>query len=96
MLGDTTVEVSYTDYRDVGGVKFPTRIRQTMGAFPTLDLTVTDVKPNAPVDIPVPDTVSQSASGPYARVTTRDGGRRGLVHHGRYPTTAWRSRWGTT
>jgi glyoxylase-like metal-dependent hydrolase (beta-lactamase superfamily II) len=70
VLGDTTVEVSYTDYRDVGGVKFPTRIRQTMGAFPTLDLTVTDVKPNAPVDIPVPDTVSQSAS-PYARVTTQ-------------------------
>jgi glyoxylase-like metal-dependent hydrolase (beta-lactamase superfamily II) len=70
VLGDTTIETTYADYRDVGGVKFPTRIRQVVGGFPTLDLTVTDVKPNAPVDIRVPETVRQSAS-PYAQVTTQ-------------------------
>ena len=54
MLGDTPVEVSYTDYKDFGGVKFPTRIVQKQGGFPTLDLTVTDVKANAPSDIQPP------------------------------------------
>ena len=47
VVGDMPVEVSYTDYRDFGGVKFPMRIRQAAGGFPTADLTVSDVKPNA-------------------------------------------------
>ena len=68
VMGDTTVEVTYADYRDFGGVKFPARIRQTIGGHLALDLTVSAVKPNAPVDIPVPDAV-RSATNPYARVT---------------------------
>ncbi len=60
VLGDTPIEVTYADYKDFGGVKFPTRVRQSAGGFPTLDLTVTEVKPNAAVDVQVPDT---SASG---------------------------------
>jgi hypothetical protein len=47
VLGDMAVEVTYADYKDFGGVKFPTRVRQSAGGFPTLDLTVSDVKPNA-------------------------------------------------
>ena len=39
VLGDTPVEITYADYKDFGGVKFPTRIRQSAGGFPTLDLT---------------------------------------------------------
>ena len=70
VLGDLPVEVTYADYRDFGGVKFPTRIRQAAGGFPTLDLTVTDVKPNAAVDIQAPDGVRQ-ATAPYARVATQ-------------------------
>ena len=35
ILGDMAVTVSYADYRDFGGVKFPTKIRQTYGGFPT-------------------------------------------------------------
>ena len=45
---------TYSDYRDYGGVKFPTRIMQTQGGFPILDLTVKEVQPNAPVDIELP------------------------------------------
>jgi glyoxylase-like metal-dependent hydrolase (beta-lactamase superfamily II) len=70
VLGDMAVTVTYADYRDFGGVKFPTRIRQTYGGFPALDLTVTEVKPNAAVDIPVPDSVRQ-ASNPYVRVASQ-------------------------
>ncbi len=43
VLGDVPVEIRYSDYKDFGGVKFPTRIRQTIGAYPALDLTVSDV-----------------------------------------------------
>jgi glyoxylase-like metal-dependent hydrolase (beta-lactamase superfamily II) len=70
VLGDMPVEVSYADYRDVGGLKFPMKIRQAAGGFPTLELTVSEVRPNVGVDVPVPDTV-RHATAPYARVTTQ-------------------------
>jgi hypothetical protein len=70
VVGDIPVVIDYWDYRDFGGVKFPTRIRETTGGYPTLDLLVTDVRPNAPVDIQVPDAVRQDPN-PYARVTTQ-------------------------
>jgi glyoxylase-like metal-dependent hydrolase (beta-lactamase superfamily II) len=70
VLGDLPVEITYADYRDYGGVKFPARIRQTAGGFPFLDVTVGDVRANGPVDITVPDDVRQTTS-PYARVATQ-------------------------
>ena len=60
VLGDTSVVTTYSDYRDYGGVKFPTRIAQTYGGFPVLDLTVKDVQPNAPTDIQLPDAVKSA------------------------------------
>ncbi len=70
VLGDMAVTVSYADYRDFAGVKFPTKIRQSYGGFPALDLTVTDVRPNVAVDIQVPDPVRQAAN-PYTRVASQ-------------------------
>jgi len=70
VLGDVPVTVSYADYRDFGGVKFPTKIRQNYGGFPALDITVTEVTPNVAADIPVPDNIKQ-ASNPYARVQSQ-------------------------
>jgi glyoxylase-like metal-dependent hydrolase (beta-lactamase superfamily II) len=70
VVGDMPLEATYSDYRDFGGVKFPMRIRQTVGGFPALDLTVADVRPNAAVDIPVPDSIRQ-ATNPYAKVTSQ-------------------------
>ena len=69
VVGDMPMEVVYADYRDFGGVKVPTRIRQAGGGFPAVDLTVSDVKPNAAVDIHVPDSIRQ-ATMPYARVAS--------------------------
>ena len=51
VLGDTLFEAVYSDYKDFGGVKFPMHIVQRQGGYPILDLTVSDVKPNAPVTI---------------------------------------------
>src|SRR5437867_617896 len=70
VLGDLTVEVHYLDYKDFGGVKFPTKIKQSAGGFPILDLAVSDVRPNAPVDVHVPDNVRNTPE-PYARVTSQ-------------------------
>jgi glyoxylase-like metal-dependent hydrolase (beta-lactamase superfamily II) len=71
VVGDMPVEVTYMEYRDVGrGVKFPMKIRQSVGGFPTLDLDVTDVRANVAVDVPVPDGVRQ-AKTPYSVVTTQ-------------------------
>lgn len=69
VVGDMPIEVVYADYRDFGGAKFPTRIRQSGGGFPAMDFTVSDVKPNAAVDIQVPDSIRQ-ATKPYARVAS--------------------------
>src|SRR5215831_1814365 len=47
VIGDMLVEQSYSDYKDFGGVKFPTKIAQTRGGLAWTNLTVTDAKPNA-------------------------------------------------
>ena len=54
MLGDMLFDARYSEYRDFGGVKFPMKIVQTQGGYPIFDLTVYDVKPNAPVTIQAP------------------------------------------
>src|SRR5579862_5841040 len=57
MLGDTLLEVTYSGYKDFGGAKFPTSIVEKEGGSPVLDLSVADVKANAPANI-------QAAGGP--------------------------------
>jgi glyoxylase-like metal-dependent hydrolase (beta-lactamase superfamily II) len=46
VFGDMQVVTTYFDYKDYGGVKFPSRIVQTAGGHPILDVIVRDVKPN--------------------------------------------------
>jgi glyoxylase-like metal-dependent hydrolase (beta-lactamase superfamily II) len=57
VLGDTMIETHYLDYREFAGFKFPNKIIQMEGGFPSLDLKVSGVKPNLAVDIQVPDNV---------------------------------------
>lgn len=63
VLGDTTMEAAFSEYKDFGGVKFPTRIVQWQGGYPLLDVTVTDVKPNIAVRIDVPANIPGAAAG---------------------------------
>ncbi len=74
MLGDTPVEAIFEGYKDYGGAKFPTSIVQKQGGYATLELTVTDVKANAPANIQgnpaaapqtPPATSQQLADGVY-------------------------------
>ena len=54
VVGDIKVVTYYGPYREFAGVKFPTKILQYQDDKPTLDLTVTAVRANPPVDIQVP------------------------------------------
>lgn len=60
VLGDTHATTFYSGYRDHGGVKFPSRIQQTLGGFPVLDLDVGEVQVNEPSGIEVPALVVQA------------------------------------
>jgi glyoxylase-like metal-dependent hydrolase (beta-lactamase superfamily II) len=67
VLGDMPIEITYSDYKDFGGVKFPTKIAHKMGGAPSLDLTIADVQPNATVAVEVPANV-KDATPPPVRV----------------------------
>jgi len=54
IVGDMRVVTYFGAYRDFAGVKFPTKIIQYQDDKPTLDLTITAVRANPPVDIEVP------------------------------------------
>jgi glyoxylase-like metal-dependent hydrolase (beta-lactamase superfamily II) len=69
VLGDMPYVFTYSDYKDFGGIKFPTKVVQSEGGFPVNELTLASVQPNAPVDIPVPANV-QSATMPVVTVAT--------------------------
>lgn len=70
LVGDMPIETSYTDYRSFGGVQFPTRIVQKQDGFPSLELTVTSVTANPPLDLAVPANV-RAATAPPVMVEAR-------------------------
>jgi hypothetical protein len=51
---------TYAEYKAFGNVQFPTKIKQTAGGHPSVDLTISDVQANTTVDLPVPATVQQA------------------------------------
>ncbi len=70
VLGDMLFDAVYTEYKDFGGVKFPTRIVQRQGGYPILDLAVIDVKPNAPANIQPPQGQGGGGGGAQAAAAT--------------------------
>jgi glyoxylase-like metal-dependent hydrolase (beta-lactamase superfamily II) len=65
VLGDTEVVFTYSDYKDFAGVRFPGRILRVQGDHPVLDITVSNVKTNAPADISMP-AEANAAPAPVA------------------------------
>src|SRR5205085_2412967 len=62
LVGDMLVEQDYSGYKDFGGVKFPTKIVQTRAGLAWTDLTVSDVKANAPAP-PAPAAAGRGGAG---------------------------------
>jgi glyoxylase-like metal-dependent hydrolase (beta-lactamase superfamily II) len=59
VLGDIAFEAVFRDYKDFGGVKFPTQILQRSAGYPVLDVIITDVKPNITASFEVPANIKQ-------------------------------------
>ena len=57
VLGDTPVEVTYSGYRDLGGLRFPSRIVRTQGGHPVLELAIEKATANPSVASEVPAQV---------------------------------------
>ena len=72
IVGDMKVLTYYGPYREFAGVKLPTKIIQYQDGLATLDLTVTAVRANPPVDIQVPSDV-QSEPVPVKSEKVADG-----------------------
>jgi hypothetical protein len=60
ILGDTPVEVVYGEYKDFGGVLFPSSIVRTQGGAPVLDIKISSVQINTAADFPVPAEISSN------------------------------------
>jgi hypothetical protein len=71
IVGDMPVETEYRDYRDFGGVQFPSRIVQMQDGFPSLELAVASVTVNGAVDITIPDAVRNAARSAPESVDAR-------------------------
>src|SRR5205814_10654717 len=54
-----------------GAARFPSHILQKQAGFPALDLNVTSVSANLPIDIVVPDNVSNAPPGTPVSVKTQ-------------------------
>ena len=65
--GDTLFEGIYSDYKDFGGVNFPTRMVMRQGGHPTLELTVADVQRNIPAAAPAAAPGGGAPGGAAAR-----------------------------
>jgi hypothetical protein len=70
VLGDMSVETTYSGYKDFNGVKFPTMIVQKQGGYPVLDLAVTSVQPNVSLNLPIPEA-ARTATLPLVKVTSQ-------------------------
>ena len=71
--GDTLVEGLYSNYKDFGGVKFPTRIEMRQAGHPVLELNVAGVEPNSPVALQVAAPPARGG-GPLGAGQTAAGG----------------------
>jgi glyoxylase-like metal-dependent hydrolase (beta-lactamase superfamily II) len=57
VTGDTKVDTRFSGYRDFSGINFPAKIVQYQDGNPTLDLDVTAVRVNQPINIQTPENV---------------------------------------
>src|SRR5438094_2078579 len=77
VYGDMLYELRYTNYKDFGGVKFPTTLHIHQGdprlsvAHNSMEITINNVQPNASITaMAVPDAV-QKATAPRERVESQ-------------------------
>src|SRR5262252_1678632 len=73
VLGDAEVVATFSDYRDNGGVKFPSKIAISEGGYPSWELITTKVTSNAAADLPAPAAVASATLSPVQVASTKIG-----------------------
>lgn len=66
VLGDTSLTLHYSNYKDFGGVWFPGKIVRHQGDAPVLDLSVSGVKTNTEFTLDVPADIKVNPKTPVA------------------------------
>jgi len=66
VLGDTEIQTRFSEYRDFGGVPFPTKVQRIQGGHPVLKIAIQQVEWDAPIDIQVPEVVANAPVPPVA------------------------------
>jgi glyoxylase-like metal-dependent hydrolase (beta-lactamase superfamily II) len=64
VLGDMLCEAGFYEYRDFGGVMFPSHIVRVQGGKIRLEVNVSEVKANPAVSIPVPPGMREAMTAP--------------------------------
>ena len=66
--GDTPIDGTYSDYRDLGGILVPMHIVMREAGFPVLDITVAQARPNStePIDVVARETSAPPPTPPAA------------------------------
>ena len=64
IVGDMLVDTTFSGYKEIGGLRFPSHIVQKQDGLPSLDLTISSVTPNSAADIQVPDNVRNFRPAP--------------------------------
>jgi hypothetical protein len=85
VLGDTPVEIAYSDYRDFNGVQFPARIVRTQGRISGARLTVSAVTKDPAVESASAGPV-RSYAPPPVTVTAEKLAEGSLLHQRRQPS----------
>jgi glyoxylase-like metal-dependent hydrolase (beta-lactamase superfamily II) len=89
VIGDFPIEIAYSDYADYGGIRFPSHIVETQNGHPTLDVTITSVRPNVAVSLAVPANVASAAAPPATPTVTMDRLANGVWYVHASNTNSW-------
>jgi glyoxylase-like metal-dependent hydrolase (beta-lactamase superfamily II) len=73
VLGDAEMVATFSDYKTYNGIRFPARVVVSEGGFTSWEFAVDNVIPNAPLDLPVPETVQSAPVQSPTVVTTKLG-----------------------
>lgn len=71
VLGDTLYETHFSDYQNFSGTPFPRHLVRNQGGYPVLDINISDVKTNLPVEVSAPQNITDAKSAQQNVVVTK-------------------------
>lgn len=66
VLGDVVLDTTFSGYKDLGGLNYPSHIVQSEGGYPILDVTITAVKTNSVIVQDLPQLIRSARSDKHS------------------------------